>query len=120
MPDIRAAIEALEKATEGSEKLDVMICRALHGYAADEPLWHVLPYTRSLDAALTLVPAGWAWFVEQIGKPYSEGRARLWIPSARTQGLQTENINVDCATPALALCLAALRARESAIEPEGE
>lgn len=68
-------------------------------------------YTTSLDAAVTLVPEGWAWFVEWIGTPFREGTARLWIPSQRTKGLHSEQETSAAETPALALCAAALRAR---------
>ena len=71
-------------------------------------------YTVSVDAALTLVPEGWAWFVEWIGAPFLEGRARLWIPAQRTQKLKIENITCDAKNPAIALCVAALKARQAA------
>lgn len=70
-------------------------------------------YTTSLDAAVTLVPEGWAWLVEWIGKPFTEGMARLWIPGSRTQGLRIETVMATAKTPALALCAAALRALAS-------
>ena len=58
-------------------------------------------YTRSLDAALTLVPEGCAFDV---------GCEIDFTPFARVFG---HDIHADefAATPALALCLAALRAR---------
>ena len=77
------------------------------------PLWHIPFYTTSLDSALTLVPEGWAWFVEKIGEPFTTGSARLWIPAQWTQGLPKEQFIQDAATPALALCIAALRASVS-------
>jgi hypothetical protein len=67
-------------------------------------------YTASIDAAATLRPEGWAYFVEWIGEPFSEGRARLWIPQQRAKGLKVENFITQAQTPALALCAAALRA----------
>ncbi len=86
------------------------------------PIWeplHPARYTTSLDAAVTLVPEGWAWFVEWIGAPFSEGRARLWIPAQRTQKLTVENVNTQAKTPTMALCAAALRARAAELEQEG-
>lgn len=59
-------------------------------------------YTASIDAALTLVPEGWNW---QVGKGN-----HCW--SAVYQGAPP-SMRVDpiAATPALAICAAALRAR---------
>ena len=75
-------------------------------------------YTTSLDAALTLVPEGWAGRVEW-GGCYATGKPCL--PHAElAQPIQTEfgpgvgiRAQVDGATPALALCIAALKARSS-------
>jgi hypothetical protein len=72
-------------------------------------------YTASLDAATTLVPEGWYWmagnrdrvtpraYVEN-GKPAFEG-----LSSRRNPGRHW--CEVTAASPALALCAAALRAR---------
>lgn len=75
--------------------------------------------TSSIDAAMTLVPEGWAWFVQRIGDlpqhpEYSSyGDVRLWIPAQRTKGLAVESVDVRSApTPAIALCIAALKARQ--------
>ena len=67
----------------------------------------------SIDAALTLVPEGWAWMTMWIGVPFSEGTADLWIPTQRAKGLRQERFRCGAKTPALALCIAALRARET-------
>ncbi len=76
-------------------------------------------FTTSLDSAVTLVPEGWAWFVERIGAPFTEGRVRLWIPAQRTQKLSVEQVNLEAKTPALALCAAALRARAALAGNDG-
>ena len=78
-------------------------------------------YTASVDAALTLVPEGW-----RIGKLEQDWRSGGWIaqlcerPTERqlqafddgvTIGWNTADTDPDAATPALALCAAALKAR---------
>lgn len=69
-------------------------------------------YTASLDAAMTLVPEGSSeWNVEGWGSPSAVHDGRLstaWVSGAR---------RVYAATPALALCAAALKAR-SALQSE--
>jgi len=102
-------IERLEKATEGAEVLDVAVCRAICNYGPDDPLWHVMPYTRSLDAAMTLVPEGHA--VDLADCPEMGSVARVYFGPIRenSAGEPTGRGN----TPALALTIAALKARES-------
>jgi hypothetical protein len=67
-------------------------------------------YTASLDAAMTLVPEGWR--VGSMGETVIEGddpwNARLL--EKRFDG-RAKSAQGDAATPALALCAAALRAR---------
>ena len=119
-------IKDLEQATGPSRELDDRIGTAIGLYIErlsdgtllyqrkDHKMWPEVPhYTASLDAALTLVPEGWAWFVQHIGKPFTTGSARLWIPAQWTQGIPKEQFVNEAATPALALCIAALRAREA-------
>ncbi|MDO8534386.1 MAG: hypothetical protein Q7S17_06555 [Xanthobacteraceae bacterium] len=70
--------------------------------------WHELCAIGAfLCAALTLVPEGWHWTIEgpdplKVVKPY----CLLGLPGLR----ETEG---NAATAALALCIAALRAREA-------
>lgn len=59
-------------------------------------------YTRSLDAALTLVPEGWGFELRR-GHGTS-GRATCFCWNGKAMAAL-------CTTPALALCSAALRAR---------
>jgi hypothetical protein len=66
------------------------------------------PYTVSLDAAVTLVPEGWRWWVNS--SPF--GRCWLVANDQIADKAQSEK----CATPALALCAAALRAKAAAYE----
>ena len=128
-------IKMLEEATGGSRELDAEICRIAYwesdGYFSDqddhgewfiysyrfggtaipkEPLPH---YTTSLDAALTLVPEGWT--SKQIFITGAGSKARLKRPSPYALVAPMESYERDrlVATPALALCVAALKAREA-------
>jgi hypothetical protein len=99
-------VTMLQSAKEGSEYLDYAIQR-LFGTAKPVPL-----YTRSIDAALTLLPEGWTihrlgqlsdcqgglggW----IGEVYRASDAMIPYPSA-----------APAASAPLALCIAALRVR---------
>lgn len=88
---------------------------------ADEMLtgseWIEAPrYTGSVDDALTLVPEGWTASVKALPASSkrlngARGIAVLWEGAilSETKWMTDE---VEAATPALALCIAALRARE--------
>lgn len=63
-------------------------------------------YTTSIDAALTLVPEGWSFAVE--GFPV---RACVYDPAAMAGD---STVTATAVTPALAIVLAALKARDAA------
>lgn len=111
-------IRQLEEATEGSRELDCDVARAF-GYTPpshpNSSVWirpdgktafHVnnLPYwTTSLDAALTLLGRDWKWLVE------------VWQDDTGWAQVVTDKhlfYGAEAATPSLALCIAALRARK--------
>jgi hypothetical protein len=81
----------------------------------------VLPYTRSLDAALTLVPEGWRVFelsewngIEPCGWSCVLRKKNLVTPHEVSAGMPRSNDDrqtKQIASPALALCIAALKAR---------
>jgi hypothetical protein len=116
-------IERLEKAESGSRELDAEIACHIDGrrfQAIDRadrvifnvdgvgwPVWRSLKeiphYTTSLDAALTLVPEG-LWF--------SVGCENDFTPVA-TVYAQNEQFDAFASSPALALCIAALKARST-------
>lgn len=112
-------IERLEKASEGNRLLDAEIGRLIASEHDDRtrPLW-----TTSLDAALTLVPEGWG------GRIYLSGAVSLWsdgpdlgavcraLAKNETPREPTKKVvgSSDCGSPALALCIAALKARRPA------
>lgn len=121
-------IARLEAAAEGSRELDAEIAIFLNPKLAEwerfggelhgpsDSIFHAPHYTTSIDAALALVPEGWAWFAQRIGQPFSTGFARLWLPAARTKGLKIEQYQSEAATPALALVIAAMKARGLTME----
>jgi hypothetical protein len=117
-------IAALEKADGPSPDLDRAIADAvltepqtvhLAGAPIEIQMWRYpdgsvgseLRFTSSLDAALTLVPEGWTWTIEQYASFKNFG-AKL----ENEMGDEVEH-DVYPAPPsaALALCIASLRAR---------
>jgi len=134
-------IERLEKAERGSYTLDAEMWCARNGYAfvmwdgagcvyrmqPDSGISHIrhsdiAPVTTSLDAALALaerVLPGWDWKVSGPRPPIEGYDEREGPPHAsltrRGPLVANEGFAVaDAATPALALCLAILKARTAA------
>jgi hypothetical protein len=116
-------IARLEAATGPDRDLDLGILNALYGndwrWVDDEREWvttdeygvgapgnpvcSLLPYTASLDAAMTLVPEGTAVVIGWGQTPDTRPWARLAKP--------WNGADATGATPAIALCIAALKAR---------
>lgn len=94
-------IPRLLEAQEGSRELDALI----HGLVADISKLAVPRYTTSLDAARTLMPPLFAWSVESSRS--APGHAWLYPPD----NIDDIDFQGEAATPELALCIAALRAR---------
>lgn len=129
-------IAKLESASEGSRELDEQISDALcdskfwtriNGLSDEQGgMWmyefeghapsSALRVTTSIDAALALaervLPEHWIGFQKNRGSPPTEAWS-CWIAF----GGDPESIEADCATPALAICVALLRA--SAAEGAG-
>lgn len=105
-------IAKLEAASEGSRELDREIDRQMGSKWEGK----YAPYTQSIDAALSLVPERWypsliAWNVEILSEPND----RVWATVVRhgPNDLPDGGHRMGtAATPALALCIAALKARE--------
>jgi hypothetical protein len=109
MTDLKYLIDRLRTATEGSAALDLAI--AVYLGRVEQPdsqlavicllrsreAFGIAPWTTSLDAAATLVPLDLEWQVNILRAPHS------WPPGAAVCGK-------PAATPALALCVAALEA----------
>jgi hypothetical protein len=96
-----------------------LVSRAVEGYNST---WRHLPrLTASIDAAMTLVPEGWV-----LGDLYEEAPLSQWVAELRKWHLTSFDKVVfsdstpdqHCATAALALCAAALRARAAQDQPE--
>jgi hypothetical protein len=90
---------------EPSRKLDAEIGSTLEVYSDKGSALYDWPlrYTTSLDAAVTLVPEGWCWMTGTS--------AAVWAGVR-----QPSFMNIQAKTPALRLCVGALRAR-AAMEP---
>lgn len=102
MNKMNKLIEKLEAATEGSRELDIEMAYGIPmGVSAEEDC--APHYTTSLDAALTLVPEG-AYTKLQIGR--NQERTYAWVE------MEDREAVVCSKTPALAICIAALKAKE--------
>jgi hypothetical protein len=105
---VQELIARLEAATGPDRDLDVAIIDALFPGARKFPL----EYTASIDAALTLVPEGWRW---HLGNTLDgRGTAMIWLNPL------TGTDEIFAAAPAIALCIAALRARETLNHPNSD
>ena len=104
--DLAKLVTMLQSAKEGSEYLDYAIQR-IFGTAKPVPL-----YTRSLDAALKLMPEGWT--IHRLGQITDcQGGFGGWIGEiyrARDAMIPYPSSSPAASAP-LALCVAALRVR---------
>ncbi len=107
MTTLSDLVARLEAEKEGSRELDTEIGRVVFGFDHipndNEPHLGTYNWTRSLDAALTLVK-GYACVVRD-----EDGRGLVTL----TPLDDTFQKGSEGATPALALCIAALKAREA-------
>ena len=98
---MRDLIEQLEKLTGPNYAMDQGIADIIgltHGL-------RIPPYTASIDAALTLVPAGnISW---QVADSPGGPTATLFDGESEITGYPS----AGCSTPAIALCIAACKAR---------
>lgn len=100
-----ALAERCEQAAGPDRELDFAIAAGVGWPDSPNLHQHARRYTESLDAAVTLVPEGWRWFVDSVGF------AHVYKDSI----VGASDIKAG-AKPALALCAAALRARAAAHE----
>ena len=115
---MKALIEKLEAAAEGSRELDGDIADAI-GYTKPRdvgfgfvggPTRAAAPhYTTSIDAALTLVPAGWR--VDIFAWDSMEAECYLRDRDGQHPACKWAECKWNLRIPALALCIAALKAR---------
>ena len=112
--DVRGALIALlGAAAGGSEDLDKAIGAVTGRGYHEQPCLGIYNYTRSLDAAVSLVPRGLEWEVNCFKTPRAKGaEAQIYLkPFWRSRDDDPDaRIICDAATPALALCIAALKA----------
>ncbi|MCW5676257.1 MAG: hypothetical protein KIT15_16910 [Xanthobacteraceae bacterium] len=120
--EIEKLIEQLKKLTGPDRELDFSIYRIVSGRKIDadgfitfdhqEATGHISRfaphYTKSIDAALTLVPVGFAWFLRTtpFTSPMYWADAKKYEPLAKF----VNEGGVRHSLPAIALCIAALRA----------
>lgn len=100
MRDLDDLIARLEAASEGSRDLDQDIEIAIN--PPREDVYRCPHYTTSLDAALRLMPAGWLWDVASTGC--------VWVMP--NDDLDKQIVISGIEKPVIALCIAALKARE--------
>ena len=136
MPDLEALIRKLEAATEGSYDLTADLYEAYgcdvirtaratrrgRGYAwryrGTNPhnrlavRWEVMePFTESIDAAATLIDSGYFNLRGEYNKTAHKGWIAETNGPAAKGGVRYLNVSAEGATPALALCIASLKAR---------
>ena len=108
MTDTTKLAERIEALEGPCRRIDECIQVAISG---KDPLDYDGPfdapeYTASLDAAMTLVPEGWLFDLYNLNG-YPEAHLT-------NDTLQRVAVSVVTATPALALCAAAIRAQQEA------
>lgn len=107
-------VERIEAATGPDRELDIAIARLVFNVAADmRPLrdW-VKAFTESIDAAITLVPEGMSFDLSGPTRRDVYGDdAGKFVASCGSVPRDGFIVLKMAATPALALCAAALRAR---------
>jgi hypothetical protein len=134
-------IQVLEAAKTGSPGLDRLICETVATVGGDrredclsafdreafgaavielEAPSHLHPYSSSIDAALELVPEGWSWNLRAL---YRGDRAMppmiraVVFNNASGMILSSDYCEAEAESPAIGLCIAALRALASLQKP---
>ena len=118
---MRELIARLEAATGPDRELDAAIAVQV-GINPDyqgDGRYGCPKFSASLDAALTLVPEGWEWSISGSGTAaicscWNDDYAEVFPSTDRKQPRHTpmERWHPKTATPALALCIAALKAKK--------
>jgi hypothetical protein len=102
-------IERIEAASRGSRALDWEI--HVHDGIDGKGMYGPHPrYSFSIDAALTLVPEGFEWSLEYQAGHHVSSDVECMVAIAKL-GDPCFDWEATSATPALALCAAALKAR---------
>jgi hypothetical protein len=111
--DITALVTALQTAREGSEYLDYAIQRQ---FALQKP---VPTYTRSVDAAMLLIPDGWS--IHRLCRHHDcRGNFTGWLAELyqATAAVIEFPANPLGATAALAICTAAMQVHANRLAVE--
>lgn len=115
MTPLNELLARLEAADTGSRELDASIHEVATGYRlARDFWWRASNYTTSVDAGLTLVPDHHRWILDK--RPYAATRVDGYRALVYPQGSPDMPESTWAATPALALAIAALRARQAVEE----
>jgi len=107
-------IERIEAASAPDREIDLLIMRYAENIGG--PAENALPYTESVDAALTLVPEGEFWKIGNDGEgadpsDYAAAVTCTWWPNGRKASPHMRTLRATATTPALALSAAALKSR---------
>lgn len=133
MSPIAALISRLALLTDASRDLDREIELAVYPWLvrlpkSDDGGWvhpdfgklrPPSPYTSSIDAAVSLIPDGWRWQVSNraphphTGRAYLSNGELINIGGGLTPNPKYRGAEVTAATPAIAICIAALQARDA-------
>lgn len=112
--ELSTLVAELEKAEAGSRELDMRIWRLDHAHVRFSTAWEreSAPghYTTSIDAALTLKPDEYYLFEAEEN---IKGGGWMFLFRRREYGEPETDAEGIARTPALALCIAALKAREA-------
>ena len=107
---LRALADRVEALAGPDREVDAQVGRYFAaqflGYVPWEPQTGCAKFTASLDAALSLVPEGWVWMTGCA----PDGAFFATLSPTDESGIALGMIDTLAATPALALCAAALRA----------
>lgn len=106
-------IDKLEKATGADGDLDFEISKAISGQHIVQYSGAHLHYTSSVDDALMLVPEGYAWTIYTLRTGLAEPFKYFASVSFPNEGCGSP---ADATTPAIAVCIAALKARQAIAE----
>jgi hypothetical protein len=114
--DLTKLLSLLQGAQEGSEYLDYAVQRVLFRMAKPVPL-----YTRSLDAALTLLPDDWT--INRLGQLTNcRGGSAGWVAEIYrpTDAVIPFPCEGTARSAALALCIAAVRTRLGLLQQQSD
>lgn len=121
MKDLIARLERLTgPLTHLGSRYDLLKVGEHAGLTDDELVWLDRALAGSLDAAVAMVQDGWRWNASNRASAPHAGRAHVENKELHTIGMGGVTPNpklrwYECtaSTPALALCIAALKAREA-------